>query len=181
LDEIEVARRFFVRVTQSFGKNNGSQTSWSRTTSRTQSTALTTAAKIKRFAACAERLRGCSIECRPAHEVVDELAGEETWVYVDPPYPAMVRRGNTRPNPKDYRTEMPSAEEHEQLAEALAATSAKVLVSGYGCELYDRLFAGWRRLEFEVKVHSTHARGSGREGRTEVLWMNYKPERGRLF
>ena len=53
-----------------------------------------------------------------------------------------------------------------ELAEAIHRVKGMVIISGYGCSLYDdELFPEWRRVE-----RNTHADGA--KDRIEVLWTN---------
>jgi DNA adenine methylase len=101
-------------------------------------------------------------------EVIRTFDGSETLLYVDPPYP----KGTRSDSRADYRFEMTDAE-HEELAATLNAVAGKVVLSGYACEMYDRIFAGWYRTE-------KAAMADGAAPRTEILWMNFEPE-GRLL
>lgn len=84
--------------------------------------------------------------------------------YCDPPYVA-----ETRDKGSDYSHEMTS-DDHRQMAKTLRALTGKVIVSGYPCDLYDKeLFADWHRVERPYFA-------DGARKRTEVLWMNFKPE-----
>ena len=105
-----------------------------------------------------ERLRGVIIEERPALDVIARYDSTTTLHYVDPPYVHSVRGSDAR-----YRYELDDAG-HTELAEALHQVRGMVIVSGYGCVLYDALYADWQRVEC-----STHADG-GRD-RNEVLWI----------
>ena len=106
-----------------------------------------------------DRLRGVVVENRNAMDLMPQHDSEQTVFYVDPPYVAA-----TRDKGGDYRHEMTDAD-HERLAEVLHGLCGAVVLSGYGCELYDRLYAGWQRIE-----RTAHADG-GRD-RTEVLWLS---------
>lgn len=57
-----------------------------------------------------------------------------------------------------------SDEQHAELGGFLHTLKGAVIVSGYDCPLYEKLFAGWQRVEKQ-----THADGD--RDRTEVLWM----------
>jgi hypothetical protein len=46
-----------------------------------------------------------------------------------------------------------------------------VILSAYPSALYDRLYAGWQRVEFDLPNNS--AGGSVKARETEVLWLNY--------
>ena len=168
VDDLELARRFFVRVTQSFGKSAGPSSGWSVTTTRTQSPAISALTKAARFGALAERLAGVVIERYDAPGLIDRLATSDTVIYADPPYLASTRsaRGGN-----GYRIEA-DEEHHERLADALHATPATVLLSGYHSPLYDRLYDGWDRVEVPVRIHASNAVTSERGYRVEVLWSN---------
>lgn len=175
LDDVERARRFWVRVNQSFAKTAGRRTGWSITTARTQSVPASILGRIGRFGAAAERLMHASIECCDAASLIDRLATADTVIYADPPYLASTRRGRERQRPADYLHDMGGTDDHEDLARALHATPAKVILSGYPSPLYEDLYADWHRIEIPVRVHSSNAVTVERGQRTEVLWLNYEP------
>uniref|UniRef100_UPI00366F3834 DNA adenine methylase n=1 Tax=Bacillus cereus TaxID=1396 RepID=UPI00366F3834 len=89
LDDVERARRFFVRTSQSFnaaGAANGKRASWSNGMRRGSSQALTVADLVDRLFAAAERLRRVVIENRPAVEIIHAYDAPDTVLYCDPPY-----------------------------------------------------------------------------------------------
>jgi len=106
-----------------------------------------------------ERLRGVVIENRDALDLMPQHDGEETVYYVDPPYVA-----ETRDKGSDYRHEM-TDDDHVRLAEVLRSLKGAVLLSGYDCEMYRRLYADWNRVE-------RHAHADGARARVEVLWLS---------
>jgi DNA adenine methylase len=106
-----------------------------------------------------ERMRGVIIEQRPAVEIIQEHDGPQTLHYVDPTY---VR--STRSPKAAYRFEMTDAD-HESLSAILQACKGLVLLSGYGCPLYDRLYQDW-------VCHRRKANADGARARTECLWLN---------
>lgn len=176
LDDLELARRFWVRVNQSFAKTVGTRTGWSITTARTQSVCGSTQGRIDRFMACAERLSQVAIECCDGADLIERLATSDTVVYADPPYLAATRRGITKKG--DYRRDMSDQADHERLAEVLHRTSATVILSGYPSELYEDLYGDWPRHETAVLAHSSNAVTSARGDRVEVLWTNRELDRG---
>jgi len=175
VDDLERARRFWVRVNQSFAKTASVQTGWSITTARSSSVPTSILNRIGRFADAVQRLMHCSIECCDAPGLIERLATDDTLIYADPPYLAETRRGRDRQRPGDYRHDMGLPEDHERLAEALHATPAKVILSGYPSPLYEDLYGDWPRIDIPVRVHSSNAVTAERGERTEVLWMNYEP------
>lgn len=110
-----------------------------------------------------ERLRGVVIENKDALEVIEQHDTAKTLFYVDPPYPHVTR--NMRRGNAAYAREL-SDTDHRSLAERLHAVTGMVVLSGYGCELYDReLYSNWTRYEREHLA-------DGARKRTEVLWLN---------
>lgn len=167
-DELERARRVWVILTQSRGATlRHSKTGWKQYVAPGTSTGMPgyLDAYVERMAAVAERLRSVSLECMPALDLIATYgAHEDVLLYVDPPY-----LGSTRGRGPRYRHEMRSEAEHRELADALHACKAAVVISGYPSDLYDReLYAGWDRHT----IASTTGNATGDRSRTEVLWSN---------
>lgn len=91
-----------------------------------------------------QRLRGVVIENRDAIDCMARHDAADTLHYVDPPYVHSTRSFRTRSH--SYLHEMTDAQ-HEALAGALHGQSGVVVLSGYRCELYDRLYADWTRID----------------------------------
>jgi len=85
--------------------------------------------------------------------------GEDWFFYVDPPY-----HPETLASPSRYRHDL-TAEQHEELLERLLELPAMVMLSGYRCDLYDRLVGDWRQIDFPQITR-------GGWMATETLWMN---------
>lgn len=165
LDELEVARRVFVALTQ--GRSGSlTRTGW-RHDLRPVSTPMpvTLQRYVGRIGAAAKRIQGVSLECRPAVEMIEAYGGvRENLLYVDPPY--IVDKGIRRGG--EYRVEMRSDAGHRELLEACLSADAAVVVSGYGSELYDGMLDGWYR--WEIPMITSQGSGDGR--RVEVVWSN---------
>jgi DNA adenine methylase len=166
-DELETARRVWVRLTQGRAGQLRRTTGWryfiaGRGSNRSMPGYLE--AYRSRLGPCLDRLAQVSLECRPALETVTEYGKDpETLLYVDPPY-----LGETRNWGNQYRHEMRDEASHRELAAALLAARAAVVISGYPSPLYDELFAGWDRVSMATR---TTQAGVDSE-RTEVLWSN---------
>ena len=109
-----------------------------------------------------ERLKGVCIENRDYSDVIRQHDGPDTLHYLDPPYPHSTRnmqRGNA-----SYAHEIDDTV-HRALAEQLAGIKGMAIVSGYRCDLYDELFAGWQRSEKKTFA-------DGASPRVECLWIN---------
>lgn len=164
-DELEVARRVWVRISQS---RTGTlrNTGWRHFVNaggESSSMPGYLTGYVDRMAAVAERLHAVSLENRPALELIESYgAHPTTLLFCDPPYLAEVRNG------RNYSHEMASADQHRELADALAGCAASVVLCGYDSPLYDALYDGWYRHE----ISSMTTQGGTHGRRTEVLWSN---------
>ena len=107
-----------------------------------------------------DRLRGVVIEHRDAMDVATDADDVDVLHYFDPPY-VFDTRGNSG---HDYRHEM-SDGDHEVFAAKARALRGMVVISGYPSALYDRLFAGWERVD-------KRSMADGAQPRIESLWLN---------
>lgn len=181
LEELERARRFFVRARQV--RTGLAQTAsagrWAhcKLTSRAGMAGAVSRwlGSVEGLSEIVQRLLRVQIENSPALEVIRRYDSEETLFYCDPPYPH-----DSRSDLKAYRYEM-SDSEHRMLAEVLHKVKGKVALSGYHSKLMDELYGDWNYLEAAPKkAHSTNTRADlEKQERVEVLWVNYPvPERG---
>lgn len=164
-DELEVARRVYVRLTQGVtGRLTPTSWRWHRKPPGGSTMAGYHQWYAERLAPAADRLADVFLENLPALDLIGKYGSEPSvLLYVDPPYPAQVR------NSANYRHEMPRPEQHRDLAAALRACRASVVLSGYACDLYDRdLFSDWHRVEIAAYT----AQGGQGKDTTEVLWSN---------
>jgi hypothetical protein len=81
-------------------------------------------------------------------------------IYADPPYVRSTRRSRA----PLYRHEF-TDRDHKLLLSLLLTVPAAVVVSGYRCVLYDRMLAGWRRIDFRAMTRGGPA--------IESLWCNF--------
>ena len=163
-DELEQARRVWVRLTQGRA-GTLRRTGWRYYVNPSGSSASMPgylAGYVDRMAAAAERLAKVSLEARPALELIEAYGAQPgVLLYVDPPY-----LGSTRM--RNYRHEMASDAEHSELAAALEACRATVVLSGYDSPLYLEAYDGWHRHEIATMT----GQANDWQGRTEVLWSN---------
>lgn len=173
IDELERARRFFVRLTQGFGKLNGhpGTVGWSTSVLRGSNNARTAANLVDRFLAAAARLQPVSIDNRPGVELVARYGVSDAVLYCDPPYLGTVRPSLAKRS-GDYVVEYHAEAEHRELAEALRETPAAVVLSGYPSPLYEELYADWHRVERRVVVSTSNHYGGATRWATEALWSN---------
>lgn len=169
-DELEHARRFWVRINQSFGKVAKTSSGWSITSTVNASPALSQKRRLDRFAAAADRLADAMIENRDAVDLVERFSTPETVVYADPPYVKSARVAQD-----GYGSYEMTDEQHRRLAEVLRSSEATVIVSGYASTLYDEIYDGWWVRDFQVTGRSPNAAKHKRRSRIERLWINRRP------
>ena len=172
LPDLEIARRVWVQLAQG---RAGRRT---RTGLRFYLDGSTTASPMARYLAsyvermppAAARLAGAQLECRDALSVITDYGrAETTLLYVDPPYLGESRRG------AQYIHEMESPQQHEALAEALRGVRAKVALSGYASDLYDRLYPDWEQTHIYATTEQGNLKGKP-NARVEVVWTNFQPQ-----
>ncbi|MFA7465587.1 MAG: DNA adenine methylase [Syntrophales bacterium] len=171
LSGIERARRFFVRARQT--RTGLAQTSsegrWAHCvlTSRAGMAGAVSRwlGSVEGLPQIVQRLQRVQIENAPATEVIRRFDSPETLFYCDPPYPHEARGDS-----KAYGYEMTN-DEHEKLAEVLHSVQGAVAISGYRCDLMDRLYSGWIRVDANSRLCN-----SSKGKRTESVWTNYDPE-----
>jgi DNA adenine methylase len=160
VDDIERARRFYIRLKMSWAN------SWEKDIFRRdkggrmkRDNAPNLFSHIAHLYGAANRLKEAQIDCADAIAQIQRYNRPDALVYLDPPYVAETRGQKTR-----YESEM-TDEQHRDLARAAKETPAMVIVSGYPSALYDELYAGW-------KVVTTQAVDMINKPRTECLWIN---------
>lgn len=114
-----------------------------------------------------KRLRTVLIENLTWQECIDRYDSDRTFMYIDPPYPG---------NGVNYVHNMRDWESHQQLANRLAGTKCKWIVSSYDTAEIRALFAGHTILR--VQAASGMDSDSTQHNRTvnrELLILNYSP------
>ena len=186
--EVERARRTIIRSFMGFGSDSISRLKASRAGFNTRISSVmstgfrwnsnrsgtTAATDWKVYPSCiaafVDRLQGVTIENRDAKEILLKMDREDALHYVDPPYPMSVRKiGNGTTPEHRYRWEMDDVQ-HEELATLLHSLKGMVMISSYPGPLYEALYADWKKIEW-TSGHFCSA-NTGKQTRTEVIWMN---------
>jgi len=172
LDDLERARRWWIRTSQSFNHTAGGKTGWATSVNRGSNSARTVLNRLGRFAAAVERLEHVVIENRDAVDVIEQYSRVDAVVYADPPYLRSTRTAMAKRPGGDYKHEFSTDDDHRRLAEVLNATPATVLLSGYDSPLYDELYAGWYRTGRRVLRRSSNGRSAAQVHAVEHVWSN---------
>lgn len=172
-DELEDARRFFIRAMMGFGgaaHTKKRKHSWRVAIKFSHDGENICVEKRQRriegLIAVCTRLMDMQMENRTAEEVLLRYDSERTFFYVDPPYPFESRTGNT-----DYGNYEMTNEQHRALAGQLHSLNGLVAISGYNCELMDELYPTWLK-----HLGPTRASNMGKRKTQEVVWTNYRPQ-----
>jgi DNA adenine methylase len=165
-NELERARRWYVRMRQAFGCSASRSWGHERDGALSGGTrAASFASTIDELERFAQRLRGVQIEHLDWREVLRLYDGTGTCFYLDPPYHPETRSRMGRNH--GYRHEL-SVRDHEQLVATVLHLNASVLLSGYEHPDYRRLErGGFTRVEIP---HHVSAASVGRRQTREVIW-----------
>src|SRR5262249_4716881 len=126
------------------------------------------AAYVARMGPAAERIAGVSLECLPALDVIGRYGKHPgCLIYADPPYLESTRPSAGRG--PSYGHEMRTEDDPRELAAALHAARAAIVLSGYRSPLYDELYDGWYRADLPGYTGNGAA---GHARRDEALWSN---------
>lgn len=93
-------------------------------------------------------------------------SGDDTLIYLDPPYLPQVRVAK-----KAYDEYEMNIQQHSIMLDIIANCNAKIIISGYDNQLYNKKLCGWSKSVKDMPNHSSQS--AVKQRRTEVLWMNY--------
>lgn len=172
LDELERARRFFLRSNSTFGGNYGGGWAASYRTAHSSGRGQKYVRAVANLHLVADRLAGVQIHNELASTVINRFDHPGCLMYVDPPY-----LGETRAQSK-YHHDLESPEAHTALLQRLDAFQGSVLLSGYDSELYRDLLRPpkWHVVRKDVSANAGAKLGAGNR-RTELVWTNVEPRR----
>ncbi len=97
-------------------------------------------------------------------DLIKKYNNSRNLIYCDPPYEQSTRTGARYKVDMDYQ-------EHVKFIDAVIESKAKILISGYDCELYGKLTEnGFTKNSFEVKTIDGNFNP---KTKIEYLWKNY--------
>ena len=161
-DPIERARRTLTRYHQSFSPAARSKNSWRNVTCSSGPFVTKAWNELPELVIeAAKRLKHAQIENCDALELIKRFDNSDALIYIDPPYPLAIREKNL------YQYEM-TDEQHIELLHVVKRSKAKIALSSYDNELYNRELEGWACAEKKCVIQIGQIR-------TEKLYMNYDP------
>lgn len=160
VSDLERARRFAVKCWQGFGCGNKYKNGYRRGIgAKSPNPAKAWVRLPETIQLAAERLKNAQIEHKDALELISDLYGKGTFIYIDPPYLQDTRKKYL------YNHEM-TDEQHMKLLKIAKESSCNIMISAYENEIYNNTLVDWRK-----EYKSTTAECSQR--RIEVIYMNY--------
>ena len=172
-NEIEKARKFYVRTMQSVASNGG----WGYTKSKSrrgmcQSVSRWLGNIEENLTSAIERLKEVQIENLDILELIKKYDKEDTLFYLDPPYIQ-----DTRKQKKSYDCEMTN-EQHKELIDVLINVKGKVVLSGYDHPIYNKLLEnGWSKVVLGEYAKRSEKSNEGELSKgKEFVWVNYELE-----
>ena len=169
-DHLERARKFFVRMRQSFlatGSQNRKK-GWLSATreSRCRISEATNKylGSVEQLAQIVERLKMIQIENRDFQFIIERYDTPDTLFYVDPPYDP-----EKRSNGNDYLHDF-KKKDHFKLKELLAAVKGRFAVSGYDTDFMIDLYKDFYFIAGPKRKNNRSTRDV-----RECLWTNYDP------
>lgn len=176
-NNIEQARRFYVRVRQSFfglgaqRQNKGWHMAKTQVNANRGETVSRWNNAIEKLYEVAEVIRSnFQITNLDYKDCIDKIDHKKAFFYLDPPYPKESRKSFN-----DYKFEF-SDDDHRELSDKVHNIKGMAMVSSYDCDLMNELYSDWYVTRFPVKKNNI------RSGEVqEVIWTNYDPSKRDLF
>lgn len=171
-NDIEKARKFYIRTMQSVASNGG----WCYAKSKSrrgmcQSVSRWLGNVDENMLSAIERLREIQIENLDVFDLIVKYDKENTLFYLDPPYIS-----DTRGQKKSYMYEL-SNEKHEELVDLLLKVKGKVVLSGYDHPIYNKLLDnGWKKVVLGNYSKRSQKSKEELDDGTEFVWINYDIE-----
>ncbi|WP_094603440.1 hypothetical protein SPSIL_014920 [Sporomusa silvacetica DSM 10669] len=147
-NDIERARRFLVRVWQSYGGKTYCNTSWAHDRTNTVFRPKYWCKLPDRLLDVVERVKMAQIENMNAIELIEMYNRENTLLYIDPPY---LRNTRTQLH---YKHEFAGTEEHKELLRLCKKHKGTVIISSYDNELYNSELDGWEKRSMRVATNN---------------------------
>lgn len=176
-NKIEQARRFYVRVRQSFfglgaqRVNKGWHMAKQHVNAHGGETVSRWNNAINNLHEVANIIRSdFQITNYDYADCIDKIDFDKAFFYADPPYTKRSRKSYN-----DYKFEFTDLQ-HEQLSDRLHHISGLAMVSGYDCDLMNDLYNDFYKTKFPIKKNNI------RSGEVqEVIFTNYNPIKNSLF
>lgn len=165
-NDLESAIKSFVVHRMSRGGVGGSFSKSNRSYRGVSENKASWMSSIQNLKLVSTRLQEVEINCSPAINLMKKYDSERSLFYLDPPY---IRKLRSTPW-SAYSIEMDD-KQHEELLEFSKSCKAKIVISGYPSEMYDKSLEGWNKASKSSFLHSGHA--DVKKKCEECIWKNF--------
>lgn len=163
--EIEIARRFFVRVRMCFGGHSIHTCSWAFSKALLSKPVNAFRNATDQLHIFSDRLRLVQIDNCSFERIFEIYDNADALFYCDPPY-----LRETRQTYGDYENEL-TTDGHIRLLNVILKAKGMVMLSGYVSDVYSEYLPDFQRHEISVTLYANKTNGK-RQKRTEVVWLN---------
>lgn len=166
-NKVELAWAVWLVTNMSFSGSPSGGWKWDNGTSGSHSGIVMNHYRSEFSSAIHERLKEVQISCRDALTVIRQRDREETFFFLDPPYPGSEQKHYKGFEEKDL----------EALLELLTNIKGKFLLCNYNSTLlrkYERQY-GWNRKVIDLPMRVANFKGHSRR-KQEVMIYNYTIE-----
>lgn len=163
VDPVERVRQFLVRTWQGHGfRTNEYKVGWkSDVAGRERAYTIKQWNELpEKILRVVDRFKKVQIESMDAIDLIDRYDKKDVFMYLDPPYLLDTRKG------KQYMHEMDRID-HIKLLNKIKDSKAKIMISGYQSDLYEKELKGWQKSGIGATANF------GKQKR-EVIWTNYE-------
>lgn len=160
-DEVEQARRLFIRCWQ--GRGSANEDSGWRFQIQWHGWRMNVAKYFRdqgHLGLVAARLSEVQIEHGDYIQILERFDSPTTLFYLDPPYVLETRNNSPRLYKKEWLDH-----DHAQLADAIHTLKGMVILSGYPSAMYDRFYGDWKT---ELRIGNAEAQ----KQKIECLWIS---------
>ena len=164
-DIVKRVHQWYVVLRQSYSAIIGGRTPAWGYTKGSKSPAKLFKKKTDGLIEIVDRWRDVQVEKLDWREAIQKYDGKNTFFYLDPPYVTEARIDCK------YDHEM-NDKDHEELVDMLLNVKAKVILSGYDNQIYNRL--GWDKQSFDSYCHAAGNHYDKKEVRNECVWLNFQ-------
>lgn len=171
-DDVERARRFYVRARQSFfglgaqRKNKGWHMAKSKANANGGETVSRWNNSIPKLMQIAEMIAtNFQILNDDFKNALERLDSKEAFIYCDPPYLL-----ESRVSSKDYKHEF-DRDQHIDLGKMLNQIKGRAMISSYDNDLYKEIYSEWTMIKLPKKMNGIRSKEQ-----QECIWFNYPIE-----
>jgi DNA adenine methylase len=166
--KIEIAWSVWLQCNMGYGGSPEGGWKWDNGTSGSHSGVVMDGYRNQFTYKIHERLKHVQISCRDALKVIRQRDTEETFFFLDPPYPGCVQ--------KHYKGF--GFDDLEKLLEQLTVIKGKFLLCNFGSDLLDGYVHrnGWNKTVIDMPLRVANRTTKGTKRKQEIMVYNYELE-----